>query len=420
MGNDLQFGEWIFDLMTVLYPICRSITGTGVRRTLEIIGTHIPLAVHEVPSGTQVFDWTVPKEWNIRDAFIRKQGGPRLVDFQQSNLHVLNYSVPIHQTMGLEELRRHLFTLPDHPDWVPYKTSYYKEAWGFCLSHNQLMGFEEGDYEVLIDSTLQDGSLTYGECFLQGATDEEILISVHTCHPSLANDNLSGVCTAVCMARLLADKKRRYSYRFLFIPGTIGAITWLCLNRDTARRIKHGLVVSGVGDPGKITYKRSRRGDTEIDEAARYVLAGGGHPHAVLDFSPYGYDERQYCSPGFDLAVGRLSRTPFGEYPQYHTSADNLGFVSKAALGESLSVIRDICDVLEGDGKYMNLSPMCEPQLGKRGLYDAIGPHQLALLWVLSFSDGAHTLLDISKKSGIAFSSIRSAADALMKAELLK
>jgi aminopeptidase-like protein len=420
MRDDLKRGEWIYGLMEVLYPICRSITGDGVRQTLHILGTHIPLEVHEVPTGTQVFDWTVPKEWNIRDAFVRKQGGPRLIDFHQSNLHVLNYSMPIHRTMALDELKPHLFTLPDRPDWIPYKTSYYKEGWGFCLSHNQLMGLDEGDYEVLIDATLEDGSLTYGECFLPGASDEEILVSVHTCHPSLANDNLSGVCTAACMARMLADQKRRYSYRFLFIPGTIGAITWLCLNKDSARRIKHGLVVSGVGDPGKITYKKSRRGDTVIDQAAQHVLGSSGRPHGILDFSPYGYDERQYCSPGFDLAVGRLSRTPYGEYPEYHTSADNLGFVSKAALEESLSVIWEICDVLEGDGTYTNLSPMCEPQLGKRGLYDQIGPHQLALLWVLSFSDGTHTLLDISKKSGIAFSSIRTAADVLIKSELLK
>lgn len=413
-------GDWILDLMKVLYPICRSITGNGVRQTLSIIGRYIQLEIQEVPTGTEVFDWTVPKEWNIRDAFVRKPGGPRLIDFHESNLHVLNYSIPIHRTMRLEELRQHLFTLPDHPDWTPYRTSYYRETWGFCLSHNQMVSMEEGEYEVLIDSTLADGSLTYGQCFLPGESEDEILISAHICHPSLANDNLSGVCTAACLARLLADQKRRYSYRFLFIPGTIGSITWLYLNRESVRRIRHGLVLSGVGDAGKITYKKSRQGNTEIDQAAQHVLATADRRHGILEFSPYGYDERQYCSPGFNLPVGRLSRTPFAEYPQYHTSADDLGFVNKAALVESFSVVSHIFGILEGNGKYTNQSPMCEPQLGKRGLYDEIGPNQLALLWVLSYSDGEHTLLDISEKSGIAFSSIRFAADLLTKSKLIK
>lgn len=418
--NTEMTGERIYELMRVLFPICRSITGNGIRQTLRIVGEHIPLEVHEVPTGTKVFDWTVPKEWNIRDAYIRKQGGPRLIDFRKSNLQILNYSVPIHRTISLQELKPHLFTIPDHPDWIPYRTTYYKEGWGFCLSHNQLLSLEKGDYEVFVDSSLSDGHLTYGEYHIPGISDDEIMISVHICHPSLANDNLSGLCTVAFLAKYMSEQKRKYSYRFLFIPGTIGAITWLFLNKDDVEKIKHGLVVAGVGDSGGITYKKSRRGNADIDRVVQYVLRRRNQPFSVRDFSPYGYDERQYCSPGFNLPVGSLSRTPYAEYPEYHTSADNMGFVSKAALGDSFYVIAEILDVLESNGRYTNLSPMCEPQLGKRGLYDEIGLDQLALLWVLSLSDSKNSLLDISEKSGIGFDSIRTAAELLMKFKLLE
>jgi aminopeptidase-like protein len=332
----------------------------------------------------------------------------------------LNYSTPINRVVRLAELKEHIFTLPDHPDWVPYRTSYYRENWGFCLSHNTLMGLEDGEYEVYIDSTLENGSLSYGELFLQGEEEAEILISCHTCHPSLANDNLSGVCLATVMAKHLSAISHRFSYRFLFIPGTIGAITWLCLNEKSAGRIKNGLVLTGLGDSGKITYKKSRRGDAEIDRAAQHVLKQSGHEYSIIDFHPYGYDERQYCSPGFNLPVGRLSRTPYAEYPEYHTSADNLGFVQPEYLQDSFEKILEILNVLENNRVYLNLNPKCEPQLGKRGLYSIIGVNELALLWVLNLSDGRYDLLDIAEKSGLGFTLIQAAADMLVKENLLK
>lgn len=418
-GAEKDVGRQIYQLMAELFPICRSITGNGFRQTMEILRRHIPLEMSEVPSGTPVFDWTVPSEWNIRDAHIKNARGETIVDFKDSNLHVLNYSVPIRTVLSLEELKKHLFTLPEHPDWIPYRTSYYREAWGFCLSHRQYAALEDGDYEVLIDSTLAAGSLTYGELTLRGELEDEILISVHSCHPSLANDNLSGVAVATMLARHIGSLPHRYTYRFLFIPGTIGAITWLALHEDALSRIKHGLVVTGVGDGGAVTYKKSRRGSADIDRAACHVLEHSGRPGRILDFSPYGYDERQYCSPAFNLPVGRLSRTPFGEYPEYHTSADNMEFVKPGYLEESYAVIRSILGILENDGLYISQNQKCEPQLGRRGLYEAPGRDEIALLWVLNMSDGSHRLLDIAERSGLDFASIARAAQKLAKAGLL-
>jgi aminopeptidase-like protein len=424
-------GEEMFRFIAEAYPICRSITGDGVRRTLamieESIGERVPLDVHEVPSGTPVFDWTVPREWNIRDAWIKDPSGRKVVDFQACNLHVLNYSAPVHAKMPLEELKTHLFTLPDKPDLIPYRTSYYKETWGLCLSHRALTELPDGEYEVFINSTLADGSLTYGEVFLPGESEREVLLSTHVCHPSLCNDNLSGIAVMAWLARALADRpRRRYSYRFLFIPGTIGSITWLARNEERAGRIAHGLVAANLGDPGTFHYKKSRRGDAEIDRAVLAVLGAAGEPFGVEDFIPFGYDERQYASPGFNLAVGSLTRTPYGRYPEYHTSADNLGFVQAGSLEGSLGTYLAVMDVLEGNRRYLNLNPKCEPQLGRRGLYRTIGgddagrSRELALLWVLNLSDGEHSLLDVAERSGMAFAVIREAADALLQVELLR
>ena len=329
-------GRDMHRLVTELYPICRSITGDGVRETLRRIGQHIPLSVHEVASGTPVFDWTVPKEWNIRDAYIKDASGKRVVDFKRSSLHVVNYSVPVRRTMSLEELKPHLFTLPEHPDWIPYRTSYYKESWGFCLSHRQLAELAAGEYEVCVDSSLVDGHLTYGECFLPGETSDEVLFSSHVCHPSLCNDNLSGVSLAFFLAKYLQSRPHRYSYRFLFAPATIGAIAWLAKNERQTERIKHGLILTCVGDAGRMTYKKSRRGNAEVDRAVAHVLKHGGE-HEITEFSPWGYDERQFCSPGFNLPVGCLMRTPNGRFPEYHTSADNLEFVQPRAFGGFVS-----------------------------------------------------------------------------------
>jgi aminopeptidase-like protein len=429
MQNEVEqitTGQDMHRLIAELFPICRSITGDGVRQTLRILRGHIPLEVHEVPTGTKVFDWTVPKEWNIRDAFVKNSKGVRVIDFAKSNLHVVNYSVPIRRRISLSELKEHLFTLPERPDWIPYRTSYYKEAWGFCLSHGQFEALPEDDYEICIDSTLENGHLTYGEYFLPGETQNEVLISCHTCHPSLCNDNLSGIALAVSLAQHLGALPRHYSYRFLFIPGTIGAITWLALNESRLSLIKHGLVLNGVGDAGKLHYKKSRQGHAEIDRAAAHVLKHSGDSYELLEFSPYGYDERQYCSPGINLPVGRLSRTPHGTFPEYHTSADDLEFVHPEKLGESLAVCLEIISVLENNGIFMNLNPKCEPQLGKRGLYRMIGGqsdsglNEMAMLWVLNLSDGSHTLLDIAERSGLRFELIQRAAHALREHHLLR
>ena len=426
LAGDGTLGQQMHDLVAELYPICRSITGDGVRRTLEIVGRHVPLDISEVPSGTQVFDWTVPKEWNVRDAWVEGPGGRRVVDFRESNLHVLSYSVPVRTRVSLDELKAHVFTLPDHPDWVPYRTSYYHEAWGFCLSANRLAQLVEGEYEVCVDATLEDGSLTYGELLVEGASQDEVLLSTHVCHPSLANDNLSGIAVNAFLARHLRDLDLRHSYRFLFIPGTIGAITWLARNEQATARIRHGLVVTGVGDGTPFTYKRSRRGTAEIDRAAAHVLGHAGPGHQVIDFHPYGYDERQFCSPGFDLPVGRFSRAPHGRYPQYHTSADDLDLVRPQHLAEALTQLLAVLEVVEHNGWYRTTNPKCEPQLGRRGLYRAVGGDvdeaavELALLWVLNQSDGRHSLLDVAERSGLPFAVVLRAADALRDHGLLE
>lgn len=422
--DSAKVGQELHGFARELYPLCRSISGDGLRRSLALIQNKIPLQVTEVPTGTKVFDWTVPKEWNIRDAFIKGSDGKRVVDFNRCNLHVLNYSKPVHATMSLSELRPHLYTLPDKPDLISYRTTYYKEDWGFCLSHNELNRLKDGDYEVCVDSTLEDGNLTLGECYIPGRSTDEVLISCHVCHPSLANDNLSGITVATSLARLMAGREHRLSYRFLFIPGTIGAITWLALNRTATERIRHGLVLTCLGDKSGFHYKRSRRGNAEIDRAAMHVLTHQSASPEFLEFSPYGYDERQYCSPGFNLPVGCLSRSVWGTFPEYHTSADNLEFIQPTQLAESLRMCAAIIDVLENNRRYVNLSPYCEPQLGKRGLYRStgggvIGEELNARLWVLNLSDGQHSLLDIAERSHMPFSTIHDAAELLHQAGLL-
>lgn len=417
-------GEELHRLATDLYPICRSITGDGLRSTLAILQRRVPLEVHEVASGTAVFDWTVPREWNIRDAYIADAAGRRVVDFQTSNLHVVNYSVPVRARMTLDELKPHLFTMVEHPHWIPYRTSYYKDAWGFCLSHDQMLTLVDGEYEVCIDSSLSDGSLSYGEYYLRGESSEEILFSCHVCHPSLANDNLSGITVATRLAEFLAGRSLRYSYRFLFLPGTIGAITWLSRNQHAAPRIRHGLVLTCLGDASGFHYKKSRRGNAEIDRAMSLLLRDESEASEILEFSPYGYDERQYCSPGFNLPVGCLMRSVWGTFPQYHTSADNLDFIRPEKLAGSLRMCVAVTDLLENNRRYLNRKPFCEPQLGRRGLYGStggagIGAEINARLWVLNQSDGTNSLLDIAERSGLPFALIRDAADLLREAGLL-
>jgi aminopeptidase-like protein len=420
-----EIGHLLHSLVSELYPICRSITGNGLRETLHRIGERIPLKIHEVPTGTQVYDWTVPREWNIRDAWVKNSRGERVIDFQRSNLHVVNYSIPVRKTLSLRELKEHLHSLPDYPDRIPYRTSYYRETWGFCVSQRDLDALPEDNYEVVIDSSLEDGHLSYGEMWVPGESSEEILISAHCCHPSLCNDNLSGMAVACFLAQTLASQTRRYSYRFLFIPGTIGSIIWLSRNEHLMPLIKHGLVLACVGDQGGFSYKKSRRGDAEIDRAVQHLLKHSSAPYKVRDFSPYGYDERQYCSPGFNLPVGCLNRTPHGEFPEYHTSADNLDFVSADALAGTFRKCLEIFDLLERNHCYLNLNPKCEPQLGKRGLYRELGGQadtqirEMAILWVLNLSDGQNSLLDIAERSGLRFEAICQAAATLERNRLL-
>jgi aminopeptidase-like protein len=420
-----DLGRNMHALMSEMFPICRSITGDGVRETLRILQRRAPIEIVETPTGTPVFDWTVPKEWNIRAGYIRDPHGNTVVDFRNHSLHVVSYSVPVHRRLPLFELKQRLYSDPAHPDWIPYRTSYYKPDWGFCLTHRQLESLPEGEYEVVIDSTLEDGSLTYGECYIPGEIEDEIFLSTHVCHPSMCNDNLSGLAIAATVGQLVAGRPRRHSMRIVFVPGCVGAITWLARNENAVGKIRHGLVITGAGDSGPFTYKRSRRGDASIDRAAVHYLKHAGRPHRIDDFSPWGYDERQYCSPGFDLPVGCFSRSPHGEYPEYHSSADNLDFVSPASLAESLDAILGILDIVDQDGLHRNLSPKCEPQLGKRGLYRTTGGStpgapDLARLWVLNFSDGRHSLLDIAERSNIPFATVATAARELTAAQLLE
>ena len=412
------------ELLERLFPICRSLTGDGVRQTLDIVGEQIPLERTEVPSGTQVYDWTVPREWNIRGAWLDGPQG-RVCDFADSNLHVLGYSVPVNERLSLDELRPHLFSDPERPQVIPYRTSYHNENWGFCLPHELVERLPDGEYEAVIDSTLEDGSLTYAEHVVPGASEDEVLLSTYVCHPSLANDNLSGIVLLTELAKRLEGSSRRYTYSFLFSPATLGPLTWLSRNEERLDRLKHGLVACCVGDPGPLTYKRSRRGDREIDRAAGHVVrARGGQ---IRDWSPLGGDERQFGSPGFDLPVGVLSRTPQDEFPGYHSSADDLMLVRPEHLQDSLETYLEVLEILEsglpaGNATYMNTSPKGEPQLGRRGLYRPIGGGSFAegaLLWVLNLSDGEHDLVAIAERSGLTFDEIRAAADSLVEQGLL-
>lgn len=424
--NNKLDGEQMYELMSELFPICRSITGNGVRETLKIIQKHIPLNIQEIPTGTSVFDWMIPKEWNIHDAYVINPSGKKIIDFKKSNIHILNYSIPIRKKISLTELKTHLHTLPDQPNVIPYLTSYYNEEWGFCMKHQEFLNLPDGEYEVVIDSNLKNGSLTYGEFFIEGKTKEEFVITCYVCHPSLANDNLSGTVLVTFLAKQLAKIKPYHSFRFLFIPETIGAITWLYFNEKNISRIKHGLVATCVGDGGSLTYKKSRRGDAEIDKSVINVLKNSGDKFEIIDFFPSGSDERQFCSPGFNLPFGSLVRTLYGKFSEYHTSSDNLEFVKPEYLADSFSKYISIIYVLENNRIYVNQNPKCEPQLGKRGLYSLLGGqkntkiNQLAMMWVLNQSDGNNSLLDISEKSLIPFETIKDAADFLFEHKLLR
>ena len=426
--KEVEFGGKIFELIKILYPICRSITGDGVRKTLKILQKEIPLDINEIPTKTKCFDWKIPKEWNIIDAYIKDPNGNKIVDFKNSNLHVVSYSIPINKKMRLKELKKHLHYLSEKPKAIPYRTSYYNEYWGFCISYNQFKKLREGEYEVCINSSLKNGSLTYGEYLVPGKIKDEILLSCYICHPSLCNDNLSGIGLLTILAKILTKISTHYSYRFLFIPETIGAITWLSINEKNAKKIKFGMVATCVGDSGHSTYKKTKYGDTYLDKIVEKVLIDTNEKFEIIDFFPWGSDERQFSSLGFNIPVGSLMRTPYAneKFPEYHTSADNLEFMNKKSLNDSLIKYLKIINIFENDKKYLNLNPKCEPQLGKRGLYHLIGgiknlEHtKKALLWILNQSDGTKSLLDISIMSKIDFEIILNASKLLVDSNLLK
>jgi aminopeptidase-like protein len=426
-GLDQQaMGHEIYSLASRLFPLCRSITGKGVRQTLDILGDYIDLDRKRIASGTVVFDWTVPKEWIARDAYIVDPFGNRIADFKTNNLHLMSYSVPVRRVMPLSELREHIYTLPAQPDLIPYKTAYYTDAWAFCMTHNAFKDLKDGDYEVVVDTEKVSGHLEYGEYLHKGESSREVVLYTHICHPSLANDNCSGLALLTCLAASMRGMKTHYSYRFVFAPGTIGSLSWLFMNETGLSDIAHGLVVSCVGDGAPATYKKSRRGDATIDRVAACTRCGDPSlPLELKDFSPYGYDERQFCSPGFDLPFGLFQRSVFGTFPEYHTSADNLDFIRPEHLATSLSSVKDIIAALEGNWMPMNLSPKGEPHLSKHGLFSTIGGHKpssdrmMAYLWVLNQADGRHSLLDISERAKLPFSEIAAAADALRQAGLV-
>lgn len=420
----MSTGQQLYDFASELYPICRSITGDGVRQTLRLVGRRIPLEVHEVPTGSRVFDWEVPLEWNIEDAYLIDPDGRRVAEFGRHNLHIVGYSEPVSTSMPREQLLPHLHALPEHPDWIPYRTSYYRRSWGFCLRQRDLERLPGGSYRVEIESRLERGSLTYAEAVIPGRTRDEVLFFAHVCHPSLANDNTSGIALATQLAQWVAGESRRYTYRFVFAPGAIGSLCWLAQNESRLKRVRHGLVLALLGDSGPLTYKMSRRENSEIDAVAGYVLSALDPGARTIGFSPYGYDERQLCSPGFNLPVGRLTRSVNGGYPQYHSSADDLSLIRPEYLAQSFEACQRIVSILETDGRYLNLSPKGEPLLGKRGLYGPLGgrtpaEREQALLWVLNQSDGTRSLLDIARRSGLDFARIREAAAALKDAGLL-
>jgi aminopeptidase-like protein len=421
-------GAEIHELARRLMPIPRSLTGDGVRETLRIVGELVPLAVTEVPTGTPIFDWTAPREWNVAEAWIADASGRRIVDWHESNLRLLGYSHPVRTRLTGAELDERLHSLPEFPDRIPYRTAYWADTWGFCVTEDERRALRpDEEYEVCIDARLEDGHLTYAEALLPGESEEEVLLSTYVCHPSLANDNVSGIALLAVLGARLVERKLHRSHRLLFSPGTLGPLVWLSRNLERLDRVRGGMVVACVGDPGPLRYKRSRAGDTAVDRAAAYVLRG--RPGSMVEeFVPWGGDERQFCSPGFDLPVGALTRTPHGLFPEYHSSADDLDLITAESLGNSLAATLEILDVLEGDRTYVSRNPYGEPQLGRRGLYREVSSgapreeesFQRAILWVLNLADGGHSLLDVAERADLPFGVVADAAAALLDADLLE
>lgn len=416
----------IYGFATRLFPICRSITGNGVRDTLRLIQTEVPeLQIREIPSGTQVFDWEVPDEWNIRDAYVMNEQGERVIDFQKNNLHVMSYSIPVNQRMTLAELQDHLYSLPDQPDAIPYVTSYYKQRWGFCLTENERQQLKEGCYEVVIDSDLKPGSLTYGECILPGEESQEVLLSTYICHPSMANNEVSGMVVAAHLGKWLRHlPQRRYTYRIVFVPETIGAIAYLSLHlQEMKANTIAGFMVTCVGDDRAFSFLPSRLGNTLSDRVARHVLKYAAPDYRAYSFLKRGSDERQYCSPGVDLPVVSIMRSMYGTYPEYHTSLDNLDLISPAGLGGAFEVFKKCLLALEHN-RFYRLKVLCEPRLGKRGLYQTLGTKQFPedtynLSNFIAYCDGNHDLIDLAERIEIPIERCYPIVEQLLKHDLI-
>jgi len=422
-----NIGQEIYDLCVDLFPICRSITGNGVRQTLSYIKDLLPdLQLHEVPSGTKAFDWTVPKEWNVKDAYIIDPDGDKVVDFQKNNLHLVGYSVPVRKTISLEELQEHLYSLPEQSSAVPYVTSYYSPRWGFCITHERRKNLKPGNYHVFIDSTLTDGSLTYGELILPGLSDKEILLSTYICHPSMANNELSGPAVTTYLAKWLTGlDKRIFTYRIIFSPETIGSIVYLSKNLQKMKNnIIAGFNITCVGDNDDYSYLPSRYGNTLADRIALHVLTHTHPDYKRYSFLDRGGDERQYCSPGVDLPVVSVMRTKYGQYPEYHTSLDDLNFISPEGLLGGYYVLKKCLECLETNNTLIN-TVTCEPQLGQRGLYKTLSmkrdqKNSKDVLNLLAYCDGSNDLIAVADIINRPLWELMPLIEALMKNNLLK
>jgi aminopeptidase-like protein len=426
-------------LLKALFNINRSLTGEGNRRTFDLLQEIIPLKVYEYASGTSVYDWTVPDEWVIRDAYIKGADGKKLIDFGKSNLHVMGYSTPVDQKMNFTELAPHLHYLDFNPEAIPYRTCYYERNWGFCLSKRQFQQLKDvsGPLTVFIDSAFKpDGSMMVAELLIPGKSDKEFLVSTYCCHPSMANDNLSGLLTTTYLARdLLRVEMPQRSWRFVFVPETIGAIAYLNHNEAAMKRVLGGLVVTTCGGPGALGYKETFLGDHLIDRAIRLAFRDRKVEPIRYPFVPDGSDERQYSSPGFRIPVASITKDKYYEYPQYHTSLDNLDFVNGSQIKESLDLYRDVFRILDRNVAYRSNIPCGEPQFGRRGLYPAtggainqpgaVGPNEIArqidaMTWLQFLADGDHDLMVIAESSGIAFLTLEKIASQLLEAGLIE
>lgn len=403
----LEVGRDMYDLIVKLFPICRSITGDGVRKTLQTIKEFIPLEIQEVPTGTKSFDWEVPKEWNIRDAYVTDEEGDRVVDFQKNNLHIVGYSVPIDKWVTLSELQAHLYSIAELPDAIPYVTSYYKEHWGFCISHTERMKLKEGRYHIVIDSELKDGYLTYAEYIIPGKSSQEIFLSTYICHPSMANNELSGPAVTTFLAKWIAAVPRKYTYRIVFVPETIGSIVYLSRNLELLKKnVIAGFNITCVGDDRGYSFLPSRSGNTLADKVALNVLRFKRPNFIRYSFLDRGSDERQYCSPGVDLPLVSIMRSKYGTYPEYHTSLDNLSLVTPTGLQGSYELLKDCIELLEKNSKY-RVTCYGEPQLGRRGLYPTLSTKDSGrlvrdMMNLLAYADGSNDLIDISNIIGHA------------------